>query len=83
MAKEPTPNKEELDIWERALTTIGVNGILLNSDRGSVYTGRAFCDLCLTKRIIPSVGHTGICYDNAATESWNAIYKKELTNLHI
>ena len=32
--------------------------------------------------IIPSVGKTGICFDNAAAESWNATFKKELIHLH-
>lgn len=60
-----------------------LGSVVFHSDRGSVYTGHAFRDLCLANGIIPSVGHTGICYDNAAAESWNAIYKKELINLHI
>jgi transposase InsO family protein len=46
------------------------------------YTGRAFRDACLSNGIIPSVGHTGICFDNAAAESWNATFKKELIHLH-
>lgn len=61
----------------------GIGSVIFHSDRGSVYTGKAFRDLCLANGIIPSVGHTGICYDNAAAESWNAIYKKELINLHV
>jgi putative transposase len=36
----------------------------------------------LANGIIPSVGHTGICYDNAMAESFNATIKKELINLH-
>ena len=46
------------------------------------YTGRAFRDACLSNGIIPSVGDTGICFDNAAAESWNATFKKELIHLH-
>ena len=56
---------------------------VFHSDRGSQYTGADFRRLCLDSGIIPSVGKTGICYDNAAAESWNAIYKKELINLHV
>jgi putative transposase len=57
--------------------------VIFHSDRGSQYTGRAFRELCFANGIIPSVGHTGICYDNAAAESWNATFKKELIHLHI
>ena len=46
------------------------------------YTGRAFRDVCLGNGIVPSVGQTGICFDNAAAESWNATFKKELIHLH-
>jgi transposase InsO family protein len=45
------------------------------------YTGKAFRDLCLGNGILPSVGKTGTCYDNAAAESWNATLKKELIHL--
>ena len=38
--------------------------------------------LALANGIIPSVGHTGICYDNAMAESFNATIKKELIHLH-
>jgi putative transposase len=57
--------------------------VVFHSDRGSQYTGREFRGLCLDSGIIPSVGKTGICFDNAAAESWNATFKKELIHLHI
>jgi putative transposase len=56
---------------------------VMHTDRGSVYTGRAFRDLCLDHGILPSVGTTGICFDNAAAESFNALYKKELIYLTV
>lgn len=55
---------------------------VIHSDRGSQYTSQAFRDLALANGIIPSVGHTGICYDNAMAESFNATIKKELIHLH-
>jgi putative transposase len=60
----------------------GIGDVVFHSDRGSQYTGQAFRDSCLSAGIIPSVGHTGICFDNAAAESWNATFKKELIHLH-
>ena len=60
-----------------------VGEVVFHSDRGSQYTGRAFRDACLSNGIIPSVGKTGICFDNAAAESWNATFKKELIHLHV
>jgi putative transposase len=61
----------------------GVGEVVFHSDRGSQYTGSEFRSLCFSNGIIPSVGHTGICYDNAAAESWNATFKKELIHLHL
>ena len=61
----------------------GVGEVVFHSDRGSQYTGSEFRGLCFSHGIIPSVGHTGICYDNAAAESWNATFKKELIHLHL
>ena len=57
--------------------------VVFHSDRGSQYTDTEFRGLCLANGIIPSVGHTGICYDNAAAESFNAILKKELIHLRV
>lgn len=56
---------------------------VMHTDRGSVYTGSAFRDLCLDHGILPSVGKTGICFDNAAAESFNALYKKELIHVSV
>jgi putative transposase len=61
----------------------GIGEAVSHSDRGSQYTGQAFRDACLSRGIIPSVGKTGICFDNAAAESWNATFKKELIHLHL
>jgi putative transposase len=55
---------------------------IIHSDRGSQYTSHEFRALALANGIIPSVGHTGICYDNAPAESFNATIKKELIHQH-
>lgn len=55
---------------------------VIHSDRGSQYTSSDFRNLALANGVIPSVGHTGICFDNAMSESFNSTIKKELINLH-
>ena len=55
--------------------------LIVHSDRGSQYTSRAFRERCFEAGIIPSVGRTGSCFDNAQAESTNATIKKELINL--
>lgn len=55
--------------------------LVVHSDRGSQYTSRAFRDRSFAAGVIPSVGRTGSCYDNAQAESINATIKKELINL--
>ena len=59
-----------------------IGDVVIHSDRGSQYTSQAFRDMALANGIIPSVGHTGICFDNAMAESFNATIKKELIHLH-
>ena len=57
---------------------IGIGELVAHHDRGSQYTSGRYRDRLFAEGIIPSVGHTGICYDNAAAESFNATIKKEL-----
>lgn len=53
-------------------------GVIFHSDRGTQYTSGQFNRYCKTNNIIRSLGKTGICYDNAVSESFFATYKKEL-----
>lgn len=55
--------------------------LVVHSDRGSQYTSKAFRHRCFEAGVIPSVGRTGSCFDNAQAESTNATIKKELINL--
>ncbi|MGE5255694.1 MAG: IS3 family transposase [Hyphomicrobiales bacterium] len=50
---------------------------VFHSDRGSNYTSAEFAGVLEDLGIRQSVGRTGICYDNALAESWNATVKVE------
>ena len=56
-------------------------GVIFHSDRGSQYTSSSFREFCVGNGVKPSVGKTGICYDNAVAESFFATIKKELVHL--
>ena len=47
---------------------------------GSQFTSRATAQLCWAYGIRQSVGRTGVCWDNAAAESFLGTLKKELVN---
>lgn len=53
---------------------------IFHSDRGSQYTSQDFQVYCDQLGIRRSVGRTGICYDNAWAESFNATLKVELVH---
>ncbi len=50
---------------------------VFHSDRGSNYTSADFAAVLEKLGIRQSVGRTGICFDNALAESWNATLKVE------
>jgi putative transposase len=53
---------------------------VFHSDRGSNYTSSKFAEALKKLGIRQSVGRTGICYDNALSESVNASLKVELVH---
>jgi putative transposase len=53
---------------------------VFHSDRGSNYTSAEFAGVLEGLGIRQSVGRTGICFDNALAESFNASLKVELVN---
>ena len=55
-------------------------GAVFHSDRGSNYTSATFAEALRELRIRQSVGRTGICYDNALSESVNGTLKVELVH---
>lgn len=53
---------------------------IFHSDRGTQYTSAEFEEFTRQHEITRSVGRTGICYDNAWAESFNATLKVELVH---
>ncbi|TMQ81279.1 DDE-type integrase/transposase/recombinase, partial [Actinomadura soli] len=69
----------EMAIWARG----GVVGDLVHhSDRGVQYTSIRYAGRLDQIGAARSVGSKGDSYDNAAAESLNSLYKKELIDFH-
>jgi transposase InsO family protein len=70
------------DALTMAVATRGghVTGVIFHSDRGSVYTSRAFGELCELHGVVQSMGATGLCWDNSVAESWFGTMKRELAH---
>jgi putative transposase len=54
-----------------------VAGVIAHADRGTQYTSNEYLDFCLAHQLRPSVGRTGVCYDNAVAESFWESLKRE------
>lgn len=55
-------------------------GVVFHSDRGSQYTSAEFGQLCDDHGVVQSMGATGVCWDNAAAESFFGTLKREHAN---
>lgn len=53
-------------------------GAIFHSDHGSQYTSEEFGKYCLERGIRQSMGRTGVCWDNAAAESFFSSLKNEM-----
>lgn len=53
-------------------------GVVFHSDRGTQYTSAQFAEHLAKLGITPSMGRTGICWDNALAESFFGALKNEL-----
>jgi putative transposase len=70
----------EMAIWSRR---DGIDDELIHhSDRGVQYTSIRYADRLDEIGAVRSVGSKGDSYDNAAAESLNSLYKKELIDFH-
>jgi putative transposase len=70
----------EMAIWSRK-DTLG-SGLVHHSDRGIQYTAIRYAERLDQIGAARSVGSKGDSYDNAAAESLNSLYKKELIDFH-
>jgi putative transposase len=63
-------------MWARRHEDIG--GLVHHSDRGVQYTAIRYTERLEEAKAVRSVGSKGDSYDNAAAESLNSLYKREL-----
>jgi putative transposase len=54
------------------------SGAIFHSNRGAQYRSREFDGFCANNGLLASVGRTGVCWDNAAAESFFATLKNEM-----
>ena len=68
-----------VDALQMAITHGHVGpGAIFHSDRGARYTSAVFTRYCAGHDVLTSVGRTGVCWDNAAAESFFAALKNEM-----
>jgi putative transposase len=69
---------------DRAVFTRGghVEGVILQSDRGTQYTSHDMAAACSRHGLRRSMGATGICWDNAGAESLWSTFKHEYYYRH-
>jgi putative transposase len=72
-----------IDALEMARTHGHVRpGAVFHADRGTQYTSAEFAAYCTRTGMAPSMGRTGVCWDNAAAESFFATLKNEMYHRH-
>lgn len=54
-----------------------VAGVIGHADRGSQYTSNDYLEFLRVRQMRPSVGRTGVCWDNAVAESFWESLKRE------
>jgi putative transposase len=69
----------EMAVWARRHESI--DGLVHHSDRGVQYTSIRYTERLEEANVVRSVGSKGDSYDNAAAESLNSLYKRELIDL--
>lgn len=54
--------------------------VIFHADRGTQYTSEQIADACADLPVLRSMGRTGVCWDNAAAESFWSTLKTEFYN---
>jgi putative transposase len=68
-----------IDALQMAITSRRLEpGAIFHSDRGCQYTSAEFTRFCKNNTVRTSLGRTGVCWDNAAAESFFAALKNEM-----
>ena len=67
------------DALSMAVTARGgaAAGVIAHADRGTQYLANDYLEFCHLHQLRPSVGRTGICWDNAVAESFWQSLKRE------
>lgn len=73
-----SPNLElAFETVTRAITDRNIDGVILHSDQGGLYTSPRFQEFVKEKNIIQSMSQVGVCYDNVLIESFFSHLKTE------
>ena len=70
----------EIAIWNRRRAGADLSQLIHHSDRGVQYLSVRYTERLADNAIVASVGSRGDSFDNAVAESFNGLYKWELTH---
>jgi putative transposase len=74
----PSPNLElAFETVNRAIKDRDIDGVILHSDQGGLYTSPKFQEFVKGKNIVQSMSQVGVCYDNVLIESFFSHLKAE------
>ncbi|MFT4295818.1 MAG: IS3 family transposase [Micropruina sp.] len=57
--------------------------VIFRADRGCQYTSQQIAEVCSEHGLLRSMGRTGVCWDNAAAESFWSTLKSEYYHRHV
>jgi putative transposase len=73
-----SPNLElAFETVNKAVEDRNVDGVILHSDQGGLYTSPRFQEFVKEKNIVQSMSQVGVCYDNVLIESFFSHLKTE------